>query len=110
MSGMRLSIISDTVVSNLNLNMFLYPVAHHISQPIKTLCVLIHKVISKSKIKTDGRHHGPHSLRHSLASCLLKNEVPIPVISEVLGHTKTDTTMIYLRIDLGSLTKCSLPV
>jgi len=75
-----------------------------------TVCSAIQEVISKSKVKTDGRHHGPHSLRHSLASCLLKNEVPIPVISEVLGHTKTDTTMKYLRIDLTSLTKCTLPV
>jgi hypothetical protein len=27
-----------------------------------------------------------------------------------LGHSKTDTTMIYLRIDLVSLMKCALPV
>lgn len=74
------------------------------------VCSAIQGIISKSKIRTDNRHHGPHSLRHSLASCLLKSEVPITVISEALGHTKTDTTMIYLRIDIGSLTKCSLPV
>jgi len=74
------------------------------------VCSAIQEVISKSKVKTDGRHHGPHSLRHSLASCLLKNEVPIHVISETLGHKKTDTTMMYLRIDLVSLTRCTLPV
>jgi site-specific recombinase XerD len=74
------------------------------------VCSAIQEVISKSKINTDGRHHGPHSLRHSLACCLLKNEVPMPVISEALGHTKTDTTMIYLRVDINSLMKCALPV
>ena len=74
------------------------------------VCSAIREVITKSKVKTDGRRHGPHSLRHSLASCLLKNEVPMPVISETLGHVRTDTTMTYLRIDLISLLKCALPV
>jgi hypothetical protein len=27
-----------------------------------------------------------------------------------LGHRKTDTTLVYLRIDITSLLKCSLPV
>lgn len=74
------------------------------------VCSAIQEVIKKSEVKTDGRRHGPHSLRHSLASCLLKNEVPMPVISEALGHVKTDTTMTYLRIDLTSLMKCALAV
>lgn len=74
------------------------------------VCSAIREVITKSKVKTDGRRHGPHSMRHSLACCLLKNEVPMPVISETLGHTKTDTTMTYLRIDLTSLLKCALAV
>jgi len=74
------------------------------------VCSAIQEVISKSKVNIDGRHHGPHSLRHSLASCLLKNEVPMPVISETLGHVRTDTTMTYLRIDLTSLMKCALAV
>lgn len=74
------------------------------------VCSAIREVIIKSKVETDGRRHGPHSLRHSLACCLLKNEVPMPVISETLGHVKTNTTMTYLRIDLASLMKCALPV
>lgn len=74
------------------------------------VCSAIREVITKSKVETEGRRHGPHSLRHSLACCLLKNEVSMPVISETLGHTKTDTTMTYLRIDLTSLMKCALAV
>jgi len=74
------------------------------------VCSAIREIITKSKVNTDHRRHGPHSLRHSLACCLLKNEVPMPVISEALGHTKTDTTMIYLSVDLNSLMKCALPV
>jgi site-specific recombinase XerD len=74
------------------------------------VCSAIQEVIKKSRICTEGRRHGPHSLRHSLACSLLKNEVPMPVISETLGHVRTDTTMTYLRIDLTSLMKCALAV
>jgi len=74
------------------------------------VCSAIQEVITKSRVKTDSRRHGPHSLRHSLACCLLKNEVPMPVISETLGHAKTDSTMTYIRIDLISLMKCALQV
>lgn len=34
----------------------------------------------------------------------------IPVISEILGHTTTETTMAYLRIDITELRKCALEV
>ncbi|MDR0605272.1 MAG: hypothetical protein LBG80_13295 [Bacteroidales bacterium] len=34
----------------------------------------------------------------------------MPVISEVLGHEKTQTTMNYLRIDIVSLMRCTLDV
>lgn len=91
-------------------HVFISSRAPYIPASKSTVCSAIQEIISTSKVNTEGRHHGPHSLRHSLASCLLKNEVPIPVISETLGHAKTDTTMKYLRIDLTSLKKCALPV
>ena len=57
-----------------------------------------------------GKKHGPHALRHSLASALLVKNVPLPVISEVLGHTNSQTTSIYLKIDLTHLKQCMLEV
>jgi len=56
------------------------------------------------------RKHGPHSLRHSLASNLLKSNESLPVISEILGHSNTETTMLYLRIDMKLLRQCTLDV
>jgi len=47
----------------------------------------------------EGKKHGPHALRHSLASALLHNKTPMPVISEILGHTDSQTTSAYLKID-----------
>ncbi len=56
------------------------------------------------------KKHGPHALRHSLAGFLLEKKTPLPVISEVLGHTNTESTRTYLRIDLESLRQCALEV
>ncbi len=56
----------------------------------------------------DGRKHGPHALRHSLASALLEENTPLPIISEVLGHTNLESTSDYLKIDVKQLRRCSL--
>ncbi len=51
---------------------------------------------------------GVHSLRHTLASTMLANDVPLPVISSVLGHATTKATSIYLHIDIERLKECAL--
>jgi integrase/recombinase XerD len=57
-----------------------------------------------------GKKRGPHALRHSLASELLRHETPLPVISAVLGHQDSRTTGTYLTIDLTQLRKLALEV
>ena len=56
----------------------------------------------------NGKKHGPHALRHSLASVLLEENTPLPIISEVLGHANTESTSVYLKIDINQLSKFSL--
>ena len=58
----------------------------------------------------EGKKHGPHALRHSLASALLNNNTPMPVISEILGHTDSQTTAAYLKIDILHLRDYALDV
>lgn len=53
---------------------------------------------------------GPHALRSTLATHLLENEVPLPIISEILGHKDTRTTEVYLKLDITHLRKCCLEV
>jgi len=57
-----------------------------------------------------GKKRGPHALRHSLASELLRQETPLPIISAVLGHQDSRTTGTYLTIDLTQLRKLALDV
>lgn len=51
---------------------------------------------------------GVHSLRHTLASTMLTNDVPLPVISSVLGHVTLKATSHYLHIDIERLKECAL--
>jgi len=44
-----------------------------------------------------------HSLRHSFASNLVQNGVPIYVIKELLGHSSITTTEIYSHLNVDSL-------
>jgi site-specific recombinase XerD len=75
----------------------------------------IHSIVSKYMGKANisnwkRKKHGPHSLRHSLASNLLKKNVSITIISTVLGHQSSESTKVYLSIDDLHLKQCALPV
>ena len=65
------------------------------------------RVMKKSRVNVDGRHHGTHCLRHSLATAMMNNGTELPVISEVLGHVSTESTMYYLGVNLSNLLFCS---
>jgi integrase/recombinase XerD len=41
----------------------------------------------------------PHKLRHTYATNLLRRGVPLPVISQALGHASIATTQIYVHIE-----------
>lgn len=57
------------------------------------------------------RSTGPHALRSTLASVMLSKDVPLPIISGILGHSDTHTTLeYYLRIDKKQLQRCGLEV
>lgn len=57
-----------------------------------------------------GKKHGPHALRHSLAANLLGANQPIPVISEILGHSTAESTTTYVRVSVDMLRQCALDV
>ncbi|MEG1294523.1 MAG: site-specific integrase [Clostridium sp.] len=61
-------------------------------------------------ITNPGRRHGPHALRASLATSMLEKDIALPVISEILSHSNTDTTKIYLKVDLRHLRPLALEV
>lgn len=81
-------------------------------RPVNRLVIngAVSRTIISSGVNTTGRKFGPHAMRHTLASQLLRNGTSLPVISETLGHSSTQATMNYLRIDINNLIRCSLDV
>lgn len=76
-----------------------------------TMRTAIKKYLKRASITIPSdRHVGMHMLRHSLAAELLKNDVPLPVISSILGHTNSQSTENYLRVDVEKLKQCALVV
>jgi site-specific recombinase XerD len=53
---------------------------------------------------------GVHSLRHSYAVHLLRQGVSLKGIGDLLGHRSTESTCVYLRLDLDELREVALPL
>mgnify|MGYP000874270894 CR=1 FL=1 len=88
---------------------------NNVSKGRKLSTPTVHSIVSKYLRKADikdwkEKKHGPHSLRHSLATNMLKRNVSLPIISTVLGRQSTETTKIYLSLDFDTLKQCALPV
>ena len=73
----------------------------HLGQLIKRYMELAHIPILKKK-------RGMHSLRHTMASMLLEKDTPLSIISDILGHIDSDSTAVYLKVDIKKLKECSL--
>ena len=63
----------------------------------------------ESTLKTIGKRCGlhiyPHRFRHTCATTLLENEMPVQEVSEILGHSSIDTTMIYCTLNKNKIAK-----
>lgn len=64
----------------------------------------------KAGVNTDNKHHGLHSMRFSLATDLLSDNVPINEIATILGHTTIESTKQYIWSDLKHLKAAALEV
>ncbi len=81
-------------------------------KPLTNTCIhqIVSKYFQKADIDISERKHGPHAMRHSLASSLLHNNTPMYVIKDVLGHSSINTTRMYLNIDVDALRELALEV
>jgi len=70
----------------------------HLHQIIRSYMRIAH-------LPTLKKHRGMHSLRHTAASRMLEHDTPLAVISDILGHTDTDSTAVYLKVDINKLKK-----
>lgn len=69
----------------------------------------ITRYMRKAGIDQRGRKHsGFHALRHSAGSMLLEMETSLPVITDILGHSDSGITAVYLKTDLQKMAECVL--
>lgn len=69
---------------------------------------LIRDYMRIAHLPTLKKHRGMHSLRHTAASRMLEQDTPLSVISDILGHADTDSTAVYLKVDISKLKECCL--
>jgi integrase len=60
--------------------------------------------------QSKGDRKGLHIFRHYIATALLGNGVPQPIISRVLGHTSPGSLDPYLSADFSNLKQCSISI
>lgn len=51
---------------------------------------------------------GIHTFRHSLATNMLKERIPLNIISSTLGHLNQNSTKVYISLDDALLKECCL--
>jgi len=70
---------------------------------------LVSNYRQKANIPPDcSNRRGLHSLRHTLASCLLEQGTPLQTIAAILGHASVETTRIYTKVDVEALRSAAL--
>ena len=88
---------------------FLRAIAPYVS--LKNLDNILIKHMRKAGIPLDSvKHHGIHILRHSLATHMLDEGIPVTSIQGVLGQIRADSTQKYLGINVRQLRSCALEV
>lgn len=68
------------------------------------------QLCAKAGIDVSGRSHGPHAIRHSVATSMLDSGEAYETIGEVLGQQDPNSPRTYMGIDVARLRKCALEV
>lgn len=59
-------------------------------------------------IDIEGKKHGPHALRSSLASSMINDGTPYETVKNILGHQDQSTLHHYALLDINRLRICAL--
>ena len=77
---------------------------------LNTTWHIVKAVVSAAGVETSGRLTGTRMFRHNVVSTMLRKGIPLPAISEELGHKCQDSTMIYLSTDQETMSSLTLPL
>lgn len=71
---------------------------------------IVYKYALKAGVNKRHPRCSMHMFRYTLASSMLSNNTPLPIVSSILGHSQLDTTKIYTKVDMTQLELCPLEV
>lgn len=103
--------ISEERPDNRNRHIFLSKRRPHFPISSNGLCSAINGIMNKAGIRQKPDDlKGTRIFRHNVATSMLEKGVPIPVISQILGHTAPDSIDSYLHADFVHLKECSISI
>jgi len=76
---------------------------------LSSLYQMIQGRLTQANICPAGKH-GAHAFRHARAISLLRANVPLKQIGDILGHRSAASTMIYLKLATADLRAVSLDI
>lgn len=71
---------------------------------------IVNRYFRISEIDTSGKKHGPHSLRASVSTSMINDDVPYEAVKDILGHTSPNAIRHYAKNDIEKLRRCAIPV
>jgi integrase len=105
-----LSYIDKAKPANDNVPIFLSTRAPFAPLPSRSVYNIARKRFNSADISVDGKKQGTHSLRMSLATQLISEDVPYAVIQKILGQEDPNSTKHYAKIDVEKLRLYALDV
>ncbi len=76
---------------------------------LSSLYQMIQSRLTQANIHPAGKH-GAHAFRHARAVSLLRANVPLKQIGDILGHRSAASTMIYLKLATADLRAVALEI
>jgi len=67
-------------------------------------------VVEAARLAQIPKRVGPHTLRHSFATHLMEDGVDIRVIQVLLGHSRLDTTALYVKVATRTVRAVTSPL
>ena len=71
------------------------------------VCTIVLRHLRRAGMPSDRR--GAHLLRHSAATQMVRRGASLKQVADVLGHARLETTAIYAKLDVETLSRIAMP-
>jgi integrase/recombinase XerC len=72
-----------------------------------TVCAIVRRHLRRAGMPPD--RWGAHLLRHAVATQMVRRGASFKQVADVLGHARLETTAIYAKLDVETLSQVAMP-